>query len=154
MSRPAVAMEPSTVKTKAPAMTASATAASGVPRGTTTATGTPARAPYTAAAPPALPAEGIIRPFTPKVRALVTAMPSPRALKEPVGFCPSSLPQIRPTPTWAASRGSSSSGVPPSPRVTGSSPSARGTSSRKRYMPGGRTRSASLVTAAATLSRS
>jgi hypothetical protein len=135
-------------------MMASATAASGVPRGTTTATGTPARAPYTAAAPPALPAEGIIKPFTPRVRALVTAIPSPRALKEPVGFCPSSLPQRRPTPTCAASRGSSSSGVLPSPSATGSSPSTSGTSSRNRYIPGGRNWSESLVTAAATRARS
>ncbi len=45
MARPAVAMVPSTVKTWAPASIASATAASGVSRGTTTATGRPARAP-------------------------------------------------------------------------------------------------------------
>ena len=42
---PAVAIEPSMVKTWAPAISASATAAGGVPRGTITATGRPARAP-------------------------------------------------------------------------------------------------------------
>jgi hypothetical protein len=43
--RPAVAIDPSTVNTAAPAMAASATAAGGVPRGTMTATRSPARAP-------------------------------------------------------------------------------------------------------------
>ena len=45
ISLPAVEIEPSTVKTKAPAMIASAMAASWVPRGTTTTTGMPPRAP-------------------------------------------------------------------------------------------------------------
>src|SRR2546425_10020182 len=58
---PAVAIEPSMVKTLAPAIAASAIAAGGVPRGTITAHGSPQRAAYTAAAPPALPAEGITK---------------------------------------------------------------------------------------------
>src|SRR5882762_9784737 len=83
---PAVAIEPSMVKTFAPPMAASAIAAAGVPRGTITAHGSPQRAAYTAAAPPALPADGITKPRAPRPRALVMAMPRPRALKEPVGF--------------------------------------------------------------------
>src|SRR5207247_4790258 len=93
---PAVAMEPSIVNTCAPAICASATAAGGVPRGTMTATGRPARAPYTAAAPPAFPADGITNPVAPRVRARVIAIPSPRALNDPVGFWPSSLAHSRP----------------------------------------------------------
>src|SRR3989442_2436282 len=50
---PAVAIEPSTVKTCAPAISASATAAGGVPRGTITAHG---RAPPPADHPPPPPA--------------------------------------------------------------------------------------------------
>jgi hypothetical protein len=95
-----------------------------------------------------------MRPFTPSVRARVTAMPRPRALNEPVGFCPSSFAHRWRMPRCPASRGSSSRGVPPSPSVTGVSSAASGKSSRKRYMPGGRERSASLVTARATAARS
>ena len=73
-------------------MAASAMAAGGVPRGTMTAHGNPQRAAYSAAAPPALPADGMMKPRAPSVRAFVIAMPSPRALNEPVGFWPSSLP--------------------------------------------------------------
>jgi len=151
---PAVAIEPAIVNTRAPAMAASATAADGVPRGTITAHGSPQRAAYTAAAPPALPAEGMMKPRAPSVRAFVIAMPSPRALKDPVGFWPSSLAQIVRRPRCWARRGSSNTGVPPSPSVTGASPSSSGVSSRKRYIPGDRWRSASLVTARATRSRS
>ena len=39
----------------------------------------------------AFPADGITKPRAPSVRARVIAMPSPRALKEPVGLSPSSL---------------------------------------------------------------
>src|SRR5947199_145970 len=145
---PAVAIEPSSVKTWAPAICASAIAAGGVPRGTMTATGSPARAPYAAAAPPALPADGMTKPRAPSVRARVIAMERPRALKEPVGFWPSSLAQSLRIPRWAANRGSASRGVPPSPSVTGTSPASSGVSSRKRYIPGGRCRSASLLTLA------
>jgi hypothetical protein len=88
---PAVAIEPSSVKTRAPAITASAMAAGGVVRGTMTAQGIPQRAAYTAAAPPALPADGIRKPRAPSVRARVIAMARPRALNVPVGFWPSSL---------------------------------------------------------------
>ena len=135
---PAVAIEPSMVKTWAPAICASATAAGGVPRGTMTTQGRPHRAAYTAAAPPALPADGMTNPLAPSVRARVSAMPRPRALNDPVGFWPSSLPQIFRIPKWAASRGRSRSGVPPSPSVTGGSDSSRGVSSRNRYMPAAR----------------
>ena len=102
MSRPAVAMEPSTVKTKAPAMRASATAASGVPRGTTTATGTPARAPYTAAAPPALPAEGIIMPFHTEGARLGNRHPEPARLEGAGGVLSLVLP---PEPAHSHLRG-------------------------------------------------
>src|SRR5207244_2213996 len=96
--RPAVAIDPSTVNTLAPAMHASEIAEAGVSAGTITATGSPARAPYTEAAPPAFPAEGITNPRAPSVRALVIAIPRPRALNVPVGFWPSSLAKSAPRP--------------------------------------------------------
>ena len=152
--RPAVAIDPSMVNTCAPAMTASAIPADGVPRGTITAHGSPQAAAYTAAAPPALPAEGMMTPRAPSVRAFVIAMPRPRALKDPVGFWPSSFPHTWRRPRCAARRRRARSGVPPSPSVTGTSSSASGVSSRKRYMPGGRCRNASRLTVALTRSRS
>ncbi|OGK84253.1 MAG: hypothetical protein A2050_01115 [Candidatus Rokubacteria bacterium GWA2_73_35] len=75
-------------------------------------------------------------------------------MNEPVGFWPSSFAQSVVIPRCAARRGSASSGVPPSPSVTGVSPSSSGVSSRKRYIPGGRARSASFVTLARTRARS
>ena len=51
----------------------------------------PPRAQYDASAPPALPADGAVSRISPSSFARDTADDSPRALNEPVGFCPSSL---------------------------------------------------------------
>jgi hypothetical protein len=58
----------------------------------------------------------------------VTAALKPRALKLAVGFTPSSFTQNRATPADFAIAGNSISGVHPSPRETGASPSASGSS--------------------------
>src|SRR3989442_13812705 len=80
---PAVAIEPSMVKTLAPAIAASAIAAGGGPRGTITPHGSPQRAAYTAAAPPAVPAEGGPKPVAPRAAASGIAMPGPPGLNQP-----------------------------------------------------------------------
>ena len=85
-----------------------------------TTTGIFAAAPYAASAPAALPADGAINRVAPSARAIDTAAVMPRALNEPVGFCASSLIQVR------SSR--RTSGVMPSPSET--SPAASGKTSR------------------------
>jgi hypothetical protein len=63
----------------------------------------------------ALPAEGIARTLTPSSTHMEIAQESPRALKEPVGFSPSSLISRSFAPMRAPVRRTDSSGVIPSP---------------------------------------
>jgi len=71
--------------------------------------------------PPALPAVGAARVFAPSCLARVTAAVMPRALKEPVGFSPSSLTKRHCKPIDAPRRLAWTKAVIPSPRETGSS---------------------------------
>ena len=79
-----------------------------------------------AAEEPAFPALGTRNSRWPRSSAAVNAADMPRSLKEPVGLQASFLARTRARPKWRASRGSSSRGVQPSPRVTGSAPGASG----------------------------
>src|SRR6185437_14261725 len=115
-------MCPGTVCRSAPNVRIVARMPRGVVSGAYTRTGRPAAAAYAASAAPALPAVGTTNPGTPSALARVTAALMPRALKEPVGFNPSSLIQKRPTPNSRDSSPDSSSGVAPSPSETGVSP--------------------------------
>jgi len=78
---------------------------------------------------PAFPAEGSATAVIPSSFARLTAMHSPRALNDAVGFCPSSFTQQRATPIRDASRGASIMGVHPSPRRTALAGSRTGRSS-------------------------
>src|ERR1700733_2687285 len=83
-----------------------------------------------AGGPPAFfPAGGAAIFLRPKWRAIVTAAERPRALKDPVGFRPSSLMT---TPGYSRLR---SMGVKPSPRVTGG---ASGRTASYRHIVGAR----------------
>ena len=90
----------------------------------------PARAAYAAAAPPALPAVGSATRFTPSHFARLTAAVMPRLLKLPVGNCDSSFTSRFASPSCFPRRGHGSSGVIPSPSVTGSASKGNGSSSR------------------------
>ena len=107
-----------------------------------------------ASAEPALPAVGAATCFTPSAFAMLTATAMPRALNEPVGRCDSSLIHNRRTPSRAASRGQSSSGVHGSPSDTIAAGSGIGSSSRQRHRSCGRRVSSSRDTAARTAARS
>ena len=126
----------------------------GVSAGMNTKHSIPARAAYAAAAPPAFPAVGSATRFTPSHFAMLTAAVMPRLLKLPVGNCDSSLTHRRDSPSCFPSRGQGSSGVIPSPSVTGSTSSGSGRSSRYRHRLGGRAATSAGVTAARTRSRS
>ena len=84
-------MRPSTRPTFAPYASHSIRKTFGVSFGMKTWHSSPAFAAYAAAAPPALPAVGSAIFRAPRAFAIVTAAPSPRALKEPVGLPASSL---------------------------------------------------------------
>ena len=99
-------------------------------RGMKTLAARPARAAYAAAALAALPADGTETVVAPSRRATVTAADRPRALKELVGLADSSLMKSRSTPTAAPSRRARTSGVKPSPRVTGPPSPDGGSASR------------------------
>ena len=86
----------------------------------------PARVAYAASAIPALPAVGTTNWFAPAPTARVIAAASPRALNDPVGLVLSSFTQSCWNPWRAPRRAAASSGVPPSPSVTGCSSSASG----------------------------
>src|ERR1041385_8986166 len=94
----------------------------------------PAADPYAASAAPAFPAVGATRPAAPRARSRVTAALMPRALNDAVGLRPSSLIHIARTPAAFASVGVIMSGVPPSPRVAGSSLSRIGRTAAYRHM--------------------
>ena len=66
----------------------------------------------------ALPAEGMATFLMPSSTHMETAHESPRALKEPVGFKPSSFTQSDSAPRRDASRRVRTSGVQPSPNDT------------------------------------
>src|SRR5215471_18635016 len=66
----------------------------------------------------ALPAEGIATFLMPSSTHIDTAQDRPRALKEAVGFKPSSLTQRFSAPMRAPKRRVRNSGVQPSPRLT------------------------------------
>src|SRR6266567_5660037 len=84
-------INPFNFTTFAPNAWHSITLAAGVSAGITMTAGIPAAAAYAASAPPALPAVGAAKAFAPSCFARDTAAVIPRALKEPVGFKPSSL---------------------------------------------------------------
>src|SRR5207245_11384831 len=77
---------------------------------------------------------GTTNDLAPARTARVIAAARPRALKEPIGLVLSSFTQNWENPCFAASRGVDKSGVPPSPRGTGCSPSPRGSHSRYRHL--------------------
>src|SRR3954469_16210127 len=97
-------------------------------------TGIPAAEPYAARAAPAFPAVGATNPATPIARARVTAALIPRALKEAVGFRPSSLIRTDRTPIAFAMLGAAIIGVAPSPSETGSSLSSNGRTAEYRHI--------------------
>ena len=66
----------------------------------------------------------------PKATAPFTASARPRALNDWVGFGDSSFSHSSPSPSSCASRGSGSSGVPPSPRRTAGKSAAKGSTAR------------------------
>src|SRR5579863_5822377 len=78
----------------------------------------PAAAAYAAMALAALPAEGIATFLIPSSTAIEIAQERPRALKEPVGFSPSSLIHRSSEPTRAPRRRVRIKGVMPSPSDT------------------------------------
>src|ERR1700683_1867132 len=78
----------------------------------------PAAAAYAAMALAALPAEGMATFLMPSSTHMETAQESPRALKEPVGFNPSSFTQSDSAPRRDPKRRVRSRGVQPSPRET------------------------------------
>ncbi len=104
--------------------------ARGVSAGMKMCASNPARAAYAAIAPPALPALGTASFFTPRYFAIETAVVIPRALKLCVGFCASSFTHNSETPSDFPKRSARSSGVPPSPKVTGSASAGSGSTSR------------------------
>ncbi len=67
---------------------------------------------------PALPVLTTEVAVKPNCSAAPTAVAEVRSLTVPVGLVPSNFTSRRRTPRRAASRGQSSSGVPPSPSVT------------------------------------
>src|SRR5438093_1306796 len=86
-------INPSTSVTRAPKALHSMKFDCGTSRGMKMWASMPAAAAYAAMALAALPADGIATFLIPSSTAIVTAQESPRALKEPVGFSPSSLIQ-------------------------------------------------------------
>ena len=79
---------------------------------------------------PAFPADGIVSLVWPSSFALDTAAPRPLALKEPVGFTPSSLMYTVLRPVAFARRSALRSGVPPSPNAMMLASSMTGMTSR------------------------
>ncbi len=122
-------ISPSTSSSSAPRARISSRIGRGVSVGAATWAGMSAAAAYAAAAEPAFPAVGSATACIPTSFARDTASASPRALKLPVGFCPSSLTQTRSISSASASRGASTSGVNPSPRVMRFSGSRTGSTS-------------------------
>jgi len=101
-----------------------------VSSGIATRHGSPAAAAYAAAALPALPADGNAIPFRAHAMAPFTAITSPRALNDCVGFGLSSFIHSPASPSSRARWCSGRSGVPPSPRRTTGNDWANGSSAR------------------------
>ena len=119
MNAPQSEMRPLIRCTVAPKARHSRTIADGVSLGIAMTQSMPAWAAYAAAAPPALPAVGSAIVRMPSAFAMLTAAESPRALNELVGFCPSSFIYRWLRPRVSPSRRACTSGVIPSPSVTG-----------------------------------
>src|SRR5215468_4847244 len=134
--RPASVINPSTSVTSAPYNTHSRSNGGLTSLGRKTFACSPAQAAYAASALPALPADGTDKVVAPRYLARVTAADCPRALNELVGLSDSSFTKRLSTPTLAPSLRAWTSGVNPSPSVTGSSPSKSGISSRYRHIVG------------------
>jgi len=98
-----------------------------------------------------LPAVGSAIVRMPSALAMLTAADNPLALKEFVGFCPSSFIYRCPKPRLAPRRGAWTSGVMPSPSVTGV---AAGMTSSYRHIEFVRAFSASRLSVCAALARS
>src|SRR5689334_16919251 len=88
-----------------------------LPCGMSTIGVSPARLAYAAIDAEVLPVEAQTTALAPCSTAMDTAIVIPRSLKEPVGLLASTLSQTR-QPVSADSQPDSTSGVPPSPRVT------------------------------------
>src|SRR5437667_11502246 len=114
-------INPFSLTTFAPKAWHSITFAGGVSAGITITAGSPAAAAYAASAPPALPAVGAANTLAPSCLARETAAVIPRALKEPVGFNPSSLTYRHCKPMEAPRRPTWIKAVMPSPSETGAS---------------------------------
>ena len=137
--------------TFAPNARHSMTFAAGVSAGITITAPSPAAAAYAASAPPAFPAVGAASVFAPKCFACATATDIPRALNEPVGFNASSFTYRRFSPIAAPSRSADTSGVMPSPSVSGAQP---GSTSAYRHRFFGRVRRFWCVSVRAACARS
>ncbi len=121
---------PSICRILAPCMTAWAILPSAIlPLGTSTAEVSPAFAAYAAAEADVLPVDAQMTALRPLASAYVMAMVMPRSLNDPVGFAPSTLTSTR-QPVSSDRCSASTSGVPPSCRVTTRAPS--GSSMRSR----------------------
>src|SRR6185437_10618491 len=81
---------------------------------------------------PALPDDVAIQPAMPAPAASDTDIAATRSLYEPVGLSDSSLAHTAPTPSRAATRGSGTTGVSPSPRLTNRSTAGRSAANRPR----------------------
>ena len=137
----AVSNVPRTGTTRAPWINACASLPSAIcPSGITTAHSSPARPAYAAADADVLPVDAQITTLAPRSAALEMASVMPRSLNEPVGFIPSTLSSTRATPAVCAIRGASSSGVPPSSKVTTGVAAVTGRCSRYASMTPGQGR--------------
>src|SRR5207249_7082296 len=95
----------------------------------------PARAEYAAIEDPALPLDTTEVAVKPNWSAAATPVADDRSFTVPVGLAPSNLTARLRTPSTFARRGQSSSGVPPSPRVTRCAGSAIGRTGAYRQSP-------------------
>src|SRR5437762_10695355 len=120
--RPASVIRPSTSVTFAPYSRHSSMNGRLASLGMNTSHARPAAAEYAAAALPAFPAVGSATVVAPRPLARVMAADWPRALNELVGLSDSSLMYRRSSPSLAPSARAWTSGVNPSPSVTGASP--------------------------------
>src|SRR5947209_6184041 len=111
-------IRPSTNVTFAPVAEHSMKFDWGTSRGMKMCASIPAAAAYAAVAEAALPADGIATLAMPSSTHMEIAHESPRALKDAVGFKPSSLTQRSVAPTARPSRSMRIKGVIPSPRET------------------------------------
>jgi len=93
-------------------------------------TSMPAAAPYAAADAEVLPVDAQTMALAPASAAFATATTMPRSLNEPVGFWPSTLRYRSPSPSADPRRRACTSGVKPSPSVSGGVASVTGRNRR------------------------